>query len=73
MKSISDEINSQCNDFIKVTDYFSANIDKLPPILQLKFLEANLEFFEKIKPIYAVAMAMTGNCSMDNEDKNDDD
>ena len=72
MRSISDEINSQCNDFNKIINYFSANIDKLPPILLLKFLEANLEFFEKIKPIYAVAMAMTGNCSMDNEDKTND-
>lgn len=68
MSNITSEINSQFDNFNKIIDYFSSNFDRLPPLIRLKFLEANLEFLEKIKPIYAVAVALRGDCSMDNEE-----
>ena len=39
-------------------EFFSKNIDKLSLIDQMAFVQANLEFNEKLKPIYVRALIM---------------
>ena len=39
-------------------EFFSKNIDKLPITDQMAFVQANLEFNEKLKPIYVRGLIM---------------
>lgn len=41
-------------------DYFTTNINRIPPMLQIKFLEETLAYAEKIKPLYVMALALRG-------------
>ena len=42
----------EVNNMSMMLEFMSKNIDKLPMIDQMAFVQANLEFVEKLKPIY---------------------
>lgn len=41
-------------------DFVNNNYDRLPPILQIKYLEEVMKFGESIKPIYIIGIALLG-------------
>lgn len=58
-------INTVFEDMQQMLTYFAneENVSRLPVILKLKLLEANVEYTNKLKPIYIAALALRGDKS----------
>lgn len=55
-----DQMQKDIEGMSVVVEYFTKNSDKIPTLLQLKFLEETLNYAERIKPLYITALALRG-------------
>lgn len=55
-----DNIQKEIDTYIHKIHYMNNNYDRLPPILQIKYLEEVMKFGESIKPIYITGIALLG-------------
>lgn len=58
--NIMDNISRDIDAMSATVDYFAKNTDRIPPMLQIKFLEETLAYAERIKPLYITALALRG-------------
>lgn len=54
------DLKNELDDFATMNIYLTENIEKLPALLGIQYLNELLIFSEKIKPIYAMAVAICG-------------
>lgn len=55
-----DNIQKEIDTYIHIMDFMNNNYDRLPPILQIKYLEEVMKFGDSIKPIYITGFALLG-------------
>lgn len=58
-------INTALEDIQQMLEYFTKeeNVSSLPVILQIKLLEAQVEYTNKLKPIYIASLDLRGDKS----------
>lgn len=57
---MGDDVEKDLEGMAAAVQYFSENSDRIPSLLQLKFVEETLEYAKKVKPLYIVALALRG-------------
>lgn len=53
-------IAKEIDEMTKMIGYFGENTDRIPALLQVSYVKEILEFSEKIKPLYVMALALRG-------------
>ena len=54
------EMEKALDDLGEILDYFTANIDHLPAIYTIAYVQKLLEFSNELKPLYVAAIATIG-------------
>lgn len=68
---MGDDMIKDFEGMTAAVQYFSENSDRIPALLQLKFIVETLAYAQKIKPLYVMALTLRGDVEHEEGEDNE--